>query len=336
MNLGAALGASLLAVLATPATWVLGLLSFLLRGGLLVVLLPIVTVPSAVGIGNLLGPALTALVLGDTMGGLLVVSAAVLLVLALWLGICGWIAAAAEAESIRLVAEDEEVGAAPAVLASTPRVAGRILVARLLSMLPLLIALAVGGVQVVGVAYRELTVPTGSGAPLVTRVAAGAAESLALILVAWLVGEALGALAARYVALGGRRVLGALWAAIVDLVRHPLAVLFGAILPLATLLVVLVPTAVATGAAWSALRTVLIEDDGTVAAVALVALLVVLWLGGLVLIGLVSAWRGAVWTVLVARTFGGVRSTRPGEWSGTAERGTLTGLRPDGADQDSR
>jgi hypothetical protein len=70
MSAGAALGASLLAVLATPASWVLALLSFLLRGGIVLVLLPVVTVPSAVGLGNVLGPALTDLVLGDTMTAL--------------------------------------------------------------------------------------------------------------------------------------------------------------------------------------------------------------------------------------------------------------------------
>ena len=335
MSAGAALGASLLAVLATPASWVLALLSFLLRGGIVLVLLPVVTVPSAVGLGNVLGPALTDLVLGDTMTALVLVSGTTLVVLAAWLGIGGWIAAAAEAETIRLVAADEEVGAA-GVAASPRRVAGRILVARLVVLLPLLLALAVGGVRVVTVAYRELTVPSGPGLPLVTRVAAGAAESLAVILVAWLAAEVLGALAARHIALRGRMVGGALRDAILDVVRHPFGVLLATVLPLATLVLVLVPSAVASGATWGALRTTLVGDASPVVVAGLVLLFVVLWLGGLVLVGLVSAWRGAVWTVLVARTFGGVTTTRPGEWSSAPERGTLTGLRPDGADQDSR
>ena len=46
MSAGAALVASLMVTLANPATWVLGLVTFLLRGGLLVVLAPIVVIPS--------------------------------------------------------------------------------------------------------------------------------------------------------------------------------------------------------------------------------------------------------------------------------------------------
>jgi hypothetical protein len=334
MSAGVALGAALLAVLATPATWVLALVAFLLRGGWLIVLLPIVTVPSAVGVGNVVGPTLTRLVLGDPAGGV-ALGAGALLVVALWLGVAGWIAAAAEAETIRLIVADEEVGGAGELPAGR-RVAGRILVARLVAALPLLLAIAAGGVRVALVAYRELTVPSGTGIPLVTRVAAGAADALALILVAWLAGEVIGALAARHIGLRDRSVLGALADGLVDTVRHPLSTLLGSVLPLATLILVIVPTAFATGAAWGALRTALTDAAAPVLALGLVLLFVVLWLGGLVLIGLVSAWRGAVWTVLVARTFGGVAATRPGEWSTAPERGTLTGLRPDGADQDSR
>ena len=335
MTAGAALGASLLAVLATPATWVLALLTFFLRGGILLVLLPIVTVPSAVGVGNVVGPVLTDLVLGDARTGILVLGGGGLLVLALWLGLGGWLAAAAEAESIRLVAADEEVGVS--VVPVRPRqVATRILVARLVAWLPLLIALVVGSARLVIVSYRELTVPSAGGAPLVVRVAAGSIDALFLIAVAWLLGEVVGGLAARHVALRGRRIPGALREAIVDLVRHPLAVLGGALVPLLALVAVLVPSAVATSATWGALRTTLSDDVGGLIQLGLVILLVVLWLGGLVLVGLVGAWRGAVWTVLVARTFGGVPSTRPGEWSTGPERGTLTGLRSDKADHDAR
>lgn len=330
----AALGASLLAVLATPATWALALLTFLLRGGILLVLLPIVAVPSAVGLGAVIGPALTHLVLGDARTSLLVLGGGGLLLLGVWLGLGGWLAAAAEAESIRLVAADDEVGA-PVAAAGSRRVTARILVARLVAWLPLLVTLVVGSARLVLVSYRELTVPTGDGTPLVVRVAAGSVDALFLIVVAWLLGEIVGGLAARRIVLRGARIPSALREAIVDLVRHPLTVLGAALLPLLVLVAVLVPSAVATGAAWSALRTILTED-AVLAQLGLVVLLVVLWLGGLVLCGLVGAWRGAVWTVLVARTFGGVPATRPGEWSAAPERGTLTGLRSDGADQDSR
>ena len=64
MSRGAALSGALLVTLASPATWPLALAVFLLRGGLLVVALPILVLPTPVGLGNLLAPTLTAFVFG--------------------------------------------------------------------------------------------------------------------------------------------------------------------------------------------------------------------------------------------------------------------------------
>ena len=52
------------AILARPATWPLALLTFLLRGGLLLVAAPILVLPSAVGLANVVVPWLSALVFG--------------------------------------------------------------------------------------------------------------------------------------------------------------------------------------------------------------------------------------------------------------------------------
>ena len=112
--------------------------------------------------------------------------------------------------------------------------------------------------------------------------------------------------------------------------------LLGAVVPGAAFAVVLLTTAAAADAAWTALRATLAGDGPSPIAIAIVLLLVMLWLGGLVLIGLVSAWRGAVWTVQVARTFGGVGTTRPGEWYPVPTSGIVTDLRPHGAEPDSR
>ena len=61
---GAALSGALLVTLASPATWPLALAGFLLRGGLIVVALPILVLPTPVGLGNVLAPTLTAFVFG--------------------------------------------------------------------------------------------------------------------------------------------------------------------------------------------------------------------------------------------------------------------------------
>ncbi len=67
MTLGAGLVAPLLITLARPSIWPLAFVAFLLRGGIVVVLAPIVVLPSAVGLANVLAPAITSIAFG---GGL--------------------------------------------------------------------------------------------------------------------------------------------------------------------------------------------------------------------------------------------------------------------------
>ena len=79
MSRGAALAGALLATLATPATWPLALAAFLVRGGLLVVVLPIVVLPSPVGLGNLLAPTLMTVVFRGVSVGVVVIVGLVVL-----------------------------------------------------------------------------------------------------------------------------------------------------------------------------------------------------------------------------------------------------------------
>src|SRR6185312_15190099 len=65
VNRRAALGGALLVTLTTPATWPLALAAFLLRGGFLLVTIPIVVLPTPVGLGNVLAPWITPLALGS-------------------------------------------------------------------------------------------------------------------------------------------------------------------------------------------------------------------------------------------------------------------------------
>ena len=64
MSLGAILLSSLLATLAHPLAWPVALAGFLVRGGIVVFLLPIVALPSPVGISDRIAPTLSSMVLG--------------------------------------------------------------------------------------------------------------------------------------------------------------------------------------------------------------------------------------------------------------------------------
>ncbi len=337
MTVGATLVASLLLALGGPRTWPLALATFLLRGGFLLVLAPIVVLPSAVAVGNVLTPLLSTVVFrgfATIAAPLAVVGLGALL----WLCGGGLIAAAAESELARTVARDDDAwpaGRAPRDVATAGHPAPRVLTVRLIAHLPLLLALSWGAIRIVAVTYRELTVPSDVAVALVVRVAGGATDAVVVVVGAWLLGETVGGIAARRVILFGDRVPSALGRATIRLLRHPLRCLVLAAVPLVVLLLVLVAVGLAGSATWDALRAALSFGDGA-SALALVLVLVALFAGGLVLIGAISAWRAAVWTVDWAGTFGGAGYDPEGQWNSAADSATLHDLRPRGVDPDPR
>ncbi len=111
MRRGAALTGALLATLATPASWPLALAAFLLRGGFLVVTLPIIVLPTTVQLANILAPDLSSIALGTITLELALLAGSIGATVVAWLVLGGWLAAALEAEGARLIAADEEVAA---------------------------------------------------------------------------------------------------------------------------------------------------------------------------------------------------------------------------------
>lgn len=316
MSRRAALSGALLITLATPATWPLALAAFLLRGGLLLVVLPIIVLPSPVGLGNLLAPTLMTLVLGGGSGGIVLLVGTLALALVVWVVGGGLIAASLEAESARMVARDpdgegaghegaghEGAGhdaaagrdAAPAL--SRFGEASRVLAARLFAHLPTGLVVAWGLARLVSLAYRELTSPLDVATPIALRVVRAAPEVVVAVVVIWTIGEIVGAMAARRIALGGRGTVRALRDAVVSLLRHPLASLVGFGLPTLTLLLVLASSALAAAAAWETVRVAMRTSGDPISVAATVVLFVAVWIVGLLLIGVTSAWRTAVWSV---------------------------------------
>jgi len=320
---GAALARALLVTLATPATWPLALAAFLLRGGIVVMALPIVVLPTPVGLGNVFAPTITSVALGSVPIAAVVATVAIAGGVVLWLVVGGWLAAAIEAEGARIVARDEDLAGmsgprAPAVVpVGDGRIAARILTARLVAGVPLILGLAWGSVRLVFVTYRELTVPADTATPIVLRVLRASPEVVVVIVAAWMIGEIVGSVAARRIALDGDHVVAALRRAVSTSVRQPLATLARFWVPTIALLAVIAPSALAAGWASSAARDVLQQRADPLSVLIAVVVFVVLWVVGLVLSAVACAWRAAVWTVadLLGRgTFGGSGTGRPGDW----------------------
>ena len=308
MSRRAALASALLTTLATPATWPMALAAFLLRGGLLVVILPIVVLPSPVGIGNVLAPTLTTLVFRGVSTELVVLGAGLLVAIVGWIVVGGLLAAALEAEAAAAVLGDDEArgGRSPVGGSGDSRRPTRavdrataigILAARIVAHVPTGIATMLGAARLVSLTYRELTSPFDVATPIAIRVIRAAPEVVLGIGLAWMIGEIVGGLAARRIALEGQGVRRSLLATIADAFRHPLAVLLDFWVPLLALVAVAAPSALAASATLGLVRLAMRSPGEAAAAALAVVLFVAIWVVGLVLIAVTVAWRGAVWSM---------------------------------------
>jgi hypothetical protein len=332
MSWGAAMLASLLVILPRPATWIVALAAFLVRGGLLVFLVPIVVLPSPVGLANIFGPTLTAFWLGGMSLGFAAIVAAIFAAFFLWLVIGGWVAAVTERDLIGVVATDDELAGGRVLPHLSPgRRRGRvwrIVILRLAGHIPLALALGYGSLRLVQATYRELTLPSDVLTPFAWRVIASAPDAVIGIVLAWTLGEIVGSLGARRLVLWGQSIDRAYVGAWADLLRRPTGTIATYLVPTAVLAVVAGPIALAAGLVWNALRVVLAEqrpDDAVPSFLAMLAFIAI-WSTGLLLAGLLAAWRSAAWTVEVMRargTFGAPEPQRPGEWNDPHPSGSL-------------
>jgi hypothetical protein len=299
MSPRAALADALLITLATPATWPLALAAFLLRGGLLLVLLPIVVLPSPVSLANVLGPVLTTVVLSGVPVELAVLVGVMALAAVVWVLGGGLIAAAVEAEGARMVAGrgDGLDRGTPSERGISGQAALRILTARLVAHLPTIVVFLWGAARLVSVAYRELTSPSDVVSPIVWRVLRGAPEVILVLVVIWAAGEIIGGLAARRIILGGVDVPRALGQAAGAMIRHPLVAIVGFWVPAIGLALVLVPSALAAAVAWGAVRVAMGTSTNPIGPMLAVLVFVALWTVGVLLIAVTTAWRAAVWSV---------------------------------------
>ena len=287
------MGSAVAATLTTPEWWAMALAAFLIRGGILLVLAPIIALPTAAGLITDLSPTVEAIFLGaPSLEGALV-SALVLttlLVLFGWAGLAGsWL----DVALVRDAAASEELELAwePGRLSST-----RAFVLRLAAHVPTLLAIGYAIVRVVFVSYDQFTSPQDPGVPIADRVLGRVPDAVALVVLTWLLGEVLGGLAARRAAAGLTT-----RAALVGSLRQ----LFSArglatfTVTTAVLLATAIPFGLAAERAWEHVRTYLLFGVDPVQLTSAIVVLVATWVLGLAVIGAALAWRATAWTVEV-------------------------------------
>ena len=336
--------AALLAVLDRPAWWLLALAGFLARGGILLFLIAVVTLPSPLALSDVFEPLIRQVYFGGAtpmvvaMVGLAVGSVVAVILAGALIGASTEVVLIGDARS---AAAEEGL---PTRMDRPPArwVIVRVAAARLVAHVPFAIVFALGSVQIVDVIYAELVTPTDVLTPLPIRVVRSTIGPLLVMLAALVLGEITGGLAARRIAVGGGSVLGSVSRAYGDLFGRPRSSLLPALLTTLILGLDLAAMLAAVDLAWTAARSQLVQipTDPLATGLAL-ATFAAAWCLALLVTGLIDAWRSVAMTfeeervaaVAEARaahlgeetggTYGASAHRRPGDWSANNPGGSL-------------
>lgn len=317
----AAIVAARSCVMRDPALWLLGALSFCVRGGVLLILLPILWVPSPVLLSVFLGRYITTSGLSPD-----VVPVALSVGLGAGVALIGAVALAAYAQlaSFERIADGAET--ASLRMGRTPRrvsrrerarIVLRLTVLNLASLVPVVLLLPLIGARIGDAGLAELQLPSSTNTPFVLAVLGRVQSDLLILAGVVVVMDLLAALAAHQLIASRLDVappvarttrhpdLHALAMGLTRIVRQPFRTLL--LLVLAWLLTI-AAVAVSVGATvigWDTLRTILFQATSSNPATAEVALIFQLsvlavfgavWIGSITLLGFASSLRGALWT----------------------------------------
>jgi hypothetical protein len=302
LPVGDAWAAAIVATLVRPVTWALGMLGFLAGGGLLVVAVPVLVLPTPTGVQTILGAPLTTLVFGvpamalvlialaATAGGLVLVTAAT--IVGAWAerqGIAATLDGAADEGAIEAV----DLDGAPGAL--------RVAVVRLLALAPVIAVAVLSARHVYDVVYRELILPAELATPLPVRIVVALPLHLGGLLLVWLLADSAAAMGVRRLVME-RRSVGAAWAlGWFEVVRRPLRVLGTGIGGVLVVALLLGPSLAAAAIGWGRVRDILVEGRAPFIALPAVVVWVAIWLGTLVLGSVGAGVRASAWTMIAVR-----------------------------------
>ncbi len=301
-----AMGAATALAGGRPALWVYALVAFLARGGMLVMLAPIVALPTFVGIANIVGP--TSVTASGPTPRLVAIAVTSIAALVVAVVVGTLVGAAAETGLYRATVagdpDDPGSGLLPAgavVDGPTRRTVLRVAVVRLALLAPVLLVLGASVPHYVGVAYQELLLPIDLSLPLPVRVLLGAPAESVVLFVTWLTCEVVGGFAARRVVLSASGAPRAIGEALLDVARAPLTTLLTLILGLVGSAIVLAFGLLMAGLAWERARVTLVDGREPEQVLVTTLLLVGAWGVALLFAGVTAAWRSTLLTAELTR-----------------------------------
>lgn len=280
-----------------PAAWVVSALGFLARGGILLFLALVIEIPSPITVTQIFGvDSITGtgeptarLVVTIGVGVVVVVVAALAMV-----GLGAW----ADAVVFRRV-----------TAASPPRLADAAGLAWLqgLGILPALVAFVAAVPTVRDLVIGELLLPSQPQVPFLARVLRGAEQPLLRVVIFVLAFELLVTVATR-VYLGDqtrRSAVGAYLRSFAVIARRPIGAVVAWMVGWTVLLTAVAAGLAAVALAWTGIQSIFLDADalrslsGLGRALAAGTLFAAVWVGAILLIGLASAFRSALWTYSV-------------------------------------
>lgn len=298
---------AVLTVLGQPSLWLTGALGFLLRGGVLILLAPVLVLPTPIDIRTFLGSGLGSAGFSPELVGAIVAAGVVALGLVLvGLLLLAWL----ELHNFERLTADPEASLhlGDRRLRHFSGSARRRLLLDLFGIQWAafgLLALSSVPLVVMGleVTYAEIIRPT-SGEALYMRILGGLHQPLFLLVVALVVVEVLAATASR--SLLSRRLVVAEVSeehrreTPLRVVGAGLRTLVTAVLGWSVTLALVVPALWAISLVWQQVRATLLmpgTDDPAGAGLVMAGLLAAAWLAAIALAGFASALRGALWSV---------------------------------------
>jgi hypothetical protein len=293
-------------------TGVVALAGFLLRGGFLVVLLPIVVLPSVIGLAGATGVEAFGID-GHPTAWLFEIAAVVAVIAAAYLILAFVVGSLVDVLVIGATL-DPDAGAAPRTR-SLPGM-GLVMdlaIVRVICAAPLGPALYWAGAQIYSSAYDELTTPTNLATPLAVRVVQDATPAVLVLVLTWLVSEVFGAMVIRRMVLLDTGIARSFAGALFQLVGRPISTMATTIVSYGVSVAAIALALVASATTFDWCRVVAripqpititigagsfstTRDFRPVVFVLSAAALCVTWIVAMAISGVASAWRSAALT----------------------------------------
>jgi len=198
------------------------LAGFLLRGGILLLALPGVVLPSVIGIAGATGVDAISID-GRPTAWLLALIAVVVAATFVWLAIASLVGSLVDVWLIRMASEPRPERAHRRLELPPGSLLMQLAAIRMTCLLPLAAALAWAASRIFNATYAELTTPTNLTSPLPLRVVLAAGDAVAVVAAVWLVTETIAAIAIRREVLAGRGFWRSIGGAAAQIVRRPIS-----------------------------------------------------------------------------------------------------------------